>query len=124
METINELTEQIIGAAIEVHRQLGPGLLESAYQRAMELELEYRGLLFEAQKYCPIQYRNVEISDAYRVDLLVNQRVVVELKSTEGDDDVHVAQVLTYLRFTGCKIGLLINFKNRILIDGLRRLSL
>jgi len=121
---INQLTEQIIGAAIEVHRELGPGLLESAYQRALAYELTLRGLKFEEQKLCPIKYKDLLIEDAYRLDFLVSGLVVVELKTVDALLDVHEAQVLTYLKFTGCHLGLLLNFNSTTLIKGLRRLAL
>ena len=121
---INNLTDKVIGAAIEVHRELGPGLLESAYQIALEHELGLRGVEFEAQKSCAVSYKGVEIGDAYRLDLLIGNKLVVELKAVESLADVHEAQVLTYLKFTSCRIGLLINFRSRLLKHGLRRLAL
>jgi GxxExxY protein len=120
----NKLTEQIIGAAIEVHRELGPGLLESAYQRALAYEFTLHGIAFEEQKLCPIRYKDLLIEDAYRLDFLVEGLVVVELKTVDSLLDVHEAQVLTYLKFTGCHLGLLLNFNSTTLIKGLRRLAL
>lgn len=124
MTEINRLTELVIGGAIEVHRDLGPGLLESAYQKALQHELGLRKVSFEAQKVCSVAYKGLLIEDAYRLDLLLEGKVVVELKAIDALGDVHEAQVLTYLTFTGCKVGLLINFRSRLLKDGLRRLSL
>ena len=121
---LNQLTDKVIGAAIEVHRELGPGLLESAYQRALAYELTLRGIAFEEQKLCPIKYKGLIIEDAYRLDFLVAGVVVVELKPVECLADVHEAQVLTYLKFTGCHLGLLMNFHSTTLIKGLRRLAL
>jgi GxxExxY protein len=122
---INQLTEQIIGAAIEVHKELGPGLLESAYQKALAYEFGLRGLIFEEQKLCSVRYKNLLIEDAYRLDFLVRQSVVVELKAVDTLLDVHEAQVLTYLRFTSSRIGLLFNFRTTLLAKhGLRRLAL
>ena len=121
---INQLTEQVIGAAIEVHRELGPGLLESAYQRALAHELRLRNVLFEEQRLCPIKYKDLIIDDAYRLDFLVAGIVVVELKTVDSLLDVHDAQVLTYLKFTGRHIGLLLNFRSTVLTRGLRRLVL
>ena len=121
---INHLTEQIIGAAIEVHRELGPGLLESAYQRALAHELRLRKVTFEEQKLCAIKYKDLVIDDAYRLGFLVSGLVVVELKTADTLLDVHEAQVLTYLKFTGCRIGLLLNFRSTVLTRGLRRLAL
>jgi GxxExxY protein len=121
---INQLTEQIIGAAIEVHRILGPGLLESAYQRALAHELTLKGVPFDEQKLCPIKYKDLLIEDAYRLDFLVNRLVVVELKTVDSFLDVHDSQVLTYLKFSVCRVGLLMNFRSTILTRGLRRLAL
>ncbi len=120
-----KLTEQIIGAAVEVHRELGPGLLESAYQRALAHELTLRGLQFEEQKLCAVTYKNLLIENAYRLDFLVGGKVVVELKAVDALLDVHEAQVLTYLRFTSCRVGLLFNFRTTLLTKhGLSRLVL
>jgi GxxExxY protein len=121
---INELTEQIIGAGIEVHKLLGPGLLESAYQRALAHEFRLRNIAFEEQKLCPVTYKDLVIDDAYRFDFLVDGLVVVELKTVDALLDVHDAQVLTYLKFSGTHIGLLLNFRSTVLIQGLRRLAL
>ena len=121
---INQLAEQVIGATIEVHRELGPGLLESAYQRALAHVLRLRGVAFEEQKLCPIKYKDLVIDDAYRLDFLVNGLVGVELKTVDALLDVHDAQVLTYLKFTGCRIGLLLNFRSTVLTRGLRRFAL
>jgi GxxExxY protein len=120
----NQLTEQIIGAGIEVHCELGPGLLESAYQRALAHELRLRGISFEEQKLCPITYTDLVIDDAYRLDFLVGGLVVVELKTVDTLLEVHDAQVLTYLKFSHCHVGLLLNFRSTILTRGLRRLAL
>jgi GxxExxY protein len=124
-DEINQLTERIIGAAIEVHRDLGPGLLESAYQKALAHELRLRGLAFEEQKLCSVRYKDLLIEDAYRLDFLVGEKVVVELKTVDALLDVHEAQVITYLRFSSCRIGLLFNFRTTLLTKhGLRRLAL
>ncbi len=121
----NQLTERIIGAAIEVHRELGPGLLESAYQRALAHELNLRGIKFEEQKSCPVRYKELLLDNAYRLDFLVEGKVVVELKAADALLDVHEAQVLTYLRFTDCRVGLLFNFRTTLITKhGLRRLAL
>lgn len=122
--TTNHVTEQVIGAAIDVHRELGPGLLESAYQRALAHELRLRAIAFEEQVVCPVRYKDLLIDDAYRLDFLVAGSVVVEIKAVEQLLDVHDAQVLTYLRFTGCRVGLLMNFRATTLTKGLRRLAL
>jgi len=124
-EEINQLTDQIIGAAIEVHKELGPGLLESAYQKALAHEFRLRGLAFDEQKLCAITYKDLMIEDAYRLDFLVEKLVVVELKAIDELQGVHDAQVLTYLRFSACRIGLLFNFRTTLLTKhGLRRLAL
>jgi len=118
---LNKLTERIIGAAIEVHRHLGPGLLESAYETCLAYELEQRGLTVERQKALPLVYKEIRLDQGYRIDLLVAQKVVVELKVVDQFTDVHEAQVLSYLKFSGCKVGLLINFNVKLLKDGIRR---
>jgi GxxExxY protein len=123
-QEINRLTEQIIGAGIEVHRELGPGLLESAYQRALAHELRLRAVPFEEQRICPVRYKDLVMDDAYRLDFLIGNLVVVELKAVDALLDVHEAQVLTYLKFSGCRIGLLMNFRSTILTRGLKRLAL
>ena len=117
----NRLTQKIIGAAIEVHRSLGPGLLESTYTQCMHLELSARGLRFEAQRSIPIIYKGIKVDGCYRVDLIVEDVIVVEIKSTTSILPVFESQVLTYLRLTGCPIGLLINFNVPKLIDGVKR---
>jgi GxxExxY protein len=118
---LNELTGKIIGAAIEVHRHLGPGLLESAYETCLAYELEKLGLSFERQHALPLVYKEIRLDQGYRVDLLVERRVVVELKVVDQIAPVHEAQVLSYLRFSGCEIGLLLNFNVKLLKDGIRR---
>lgn len=122
-EEINAITEKIIGCAIEVHRQLGPGLLESIYEEALAIEFELAGLKYEKQVIIPVTYKGRRIGE-HRLDLLVEDMVVVELKSVERMDPVFEAQVLTYLKLTGKKVGLLINFNNRFLKDGIKRLIL
>jgi GxxExxY protein len=119
--TDQELTHSIIGAAIEVHRQLGPGLLESAYEECLAQELTLRSIPFERQKPVPVVYKGLKLECGYRVDLLVDGRVVVELKAVEALAPIHDAILLTYLRLSGCKIGLLINSHVAVLKDGIRR---
>ena len=121
---LNHLTEKIIGAAIEVHRHLGPGLLESAYESCLAYELERLGLIFERQKALPLVYKEIRLDQGYRLDLLVEQQVIVELKVVDQISPVHEAQILSYLKFSGCKIGLLINFNVKLLKDGIRRFIL
>ncbi len=121
---LNALTDSVIGAAIEVHRQLGPGLLESAYQRALAHEFRLRGIPFEEQRTCPISYKELIIDGACRLDFLVDGRLVVEMKAVDVLEEVHTAQVLTYLKFAECPIGLLLNFRSKLLTHGLRRIAL
>lgn len=122
--TDKQLTHEIIGAAIEVHKVLGPGLLESAYAECLARELALRGIPFEREKPLPVVYKDVKLECGYRVDLLVDGRVIVELKAVEALAPIHEAIVLTYLRLSGCKIGLLINFHTQVLKDGIKRLVL
>ncbi len=119
---LNKITEIIIGAAMAVHRELGPGLLESAYEACLAYELPDRGLSVERQKALPVRYRGVNVDCGYRIDLLVEGKVVVELKAVERLEAIHKAQLLSYLKLSGCKVGLLINFNVKVLKDGIRRL--
>jgi GxxExxY protein len=121
LERLNKITENIIGAAIQVHRTLGPGLLESAYMACLVYELRKRGLTAEEQRPVPLVYEEVKLECGYRMDLLVEQSVVVEVKSVEALAPIHEAQVLSYLRLSGCKLALLINFNVTVLKDGIRR---
>jgi len=122
-ERLNSLTEKTIGAAIAVHRELGPGMLEKAYERCLAFELADRGLKFERQKRLPLSYRGVQLDVGYRVDLLVEDLVVVEVKSIEHLERVHSAQVLSYLRMLKRHVGLVINFNVKLLVrDGIRRI--
>jgi len=118
----NRLTEEIIGAAIEVHRALGPGLLESIYEECLAIELELRGLGFERQRPVQIAYKGRRVAGDLRIDLLVDHKVVAELKAVERLLPVHEAQLLTYLRLSNMKVGLLINFNVPILKDGIKRM--
>lgn len=120
----NDVTEQIIASAIEVHRALGPGLLESAYEACLVYELAERGLHFQRQAALPIIYKGVRIDCGYRLDLLVEQQIIVELKAVDRIDSIHEAQLLSYLKLSNHQVGLLINFNVRLLKDGLRRLVL
>ena len=122
--TDNQLTHEIIGAAIEVHRVLGPGLLESAYEECLARELTLRNIKFERQKPLPVVYKDVKLDCGYRLDFLVEGRVVLELKAVESLAPIHEAIMLTYLRLSGCQIGLLINFHTQILKDGIKRFVL
>jgi GxxExxY protein len=119
---LNGLTEQIIGAALGVHRELGPGMLESAYEACLVFELLQRGLQVERQKSLPLVYRGRTLDCGYRIDLLVENEVIVEVKAVERLEAVHGAQVLSYLRLSGCKVGLIINFNVKWLISqGVKR---
>jgi GxxExxY protein len=118
------LTHEIIGAAIEVHRALGPGLLESAYEACLAHEFSLRGIPAERQLQLPVQYKGQPIDAAYRIDLLVNREVVLEIKAADSILPIHEAQLLTYLKLGGWKLGLLINFNVPVLKDGIRRLIL
>jgi GxxExxY protein len=119
--TDNDITHEIIGAAIEVHKRLGPGLLESANEECFAHELRLRNLRVDRQVPVPVVYRETKLECGYRIDLLVEGRIVVELKSIESLAPIHEAIILTYLRLSGHKIGLLINFNVAILKDGVRR---
>jgi len=119
--TLNELTHIIIGKAIEIHKTLGPGLLESTYQECLFYELKEAGLLVEKEKTLPLVYKEVKLEQGYRIDLLVENLVVIEIKSVEKLAPVHTAQVLTYMKLGNHKIGLLLNFNAKILKDGIKR---
>ena len=118
---LNEITETVIGAAIEVHRALGPGLLESAYEECLCYELTLRRVVVERQKPLPVVYKGVKLDCGYRLDLFVAGTVVVEIKAVEAIQPIHEAQLLTYLKIGGWKLGLLINFNVPVLKDGIRR---
>jgi GxxExxY protein len=117
----NELSNIVLGCAIEVHKQLGPGLLESAYQECLYYELKNKGLTVSKEKPMPILYKEVKLDHGYRIDLLVENKVVIEVKAVEMFTDVHTAQVLTYLRLGGYKLGLLLNFNVTTLRNGIKR---
>lgn len=118
----NLITEKIIGAAIAVHKELGPGLLESAYQECLFYELLQQDVLVEKEKPLPLVYKDVKLDCGYRIDLLVEKRIVVEIKSVDTLNDIHMAQVLTYLKLNNNRIGLLINFNVTQLTNGLKRI--
>ncbi len=118
---INEITQEVISAAIEVHRNLGPGLLESAYEACLAYELKDRGFHVERQKPLPIIYRDINVEVGYRLDLVVENAIVIELKSVEKLEPIHQAQVLSYLKLSGHRLGLLINFNVRMLKHGIKR---
>jgi GxxExxY protein len=123
-EESNTLTGSIIGAAIDVHRVLGPGLLESAYETCLNYELRLRKLKVESQKSIPVFYKDVMLDCGYRADLIVEDQVIVEVKSVSNLASIHESQLLSYLKLSGCKIGLLINFNVKYLKEGIRRMKM
>ncbi len=118
---LNTLSGKVIGLAIEVHKSLGPGLLESAYCECLSYELKNNGLYVESQKALPIIYKEIKLDHGYRIDLLVENRLVLELKTVECFTDVHFAQILTYLKLGNFPLGLLINFHTKTLKEGIKR---
>lgn len=119
----NEISEKIIGCAIQVHRELGPGLLESSYQECLYFELIQAGLLVEKEKSLPLVYKDVKLDCGYRLDLVVENKVVIEVKSVEALTDIHMAQILTYLKLSKCKLGLLMNFNVVLMKSGIKRIA-
>lgn len=124
MEELNKISYDIIGCAYRVHSKLGPGLLESTYQVCLEYELKKMGYNVEVEKALPVIYEDVKLDAGYRIDLIVNKSVIVELKSVEAINDVHIAQLLTYLKLSNIKLGLLINFNVKDLKQGIKRFVL
>lgn len=120
-EEIDAISYKIIGLAIEVHKQLGPGLLESAYQECLYYEIVNSGLTVEKQKALPIIYKDIKLDHGYRIDLLIENKIVIELKTVEAFTDVHFAQILTYLKLGNYPLGLLINFDSKILKNNIKR---
>ena len=116
-----DLTDKIIGAALEVHRTLGPGLLESTYAACLAHELTLRGVSFEKEKSLPVRYKDVLLDCGYRLDFLIDGKVIVELKAVEALNGIHAAQLMTYMRLMGCRVGLLMNFNVEKLRDGIVR---
>jgi GxxExxY protein len=116
-----DLTDKIIGAAMEVHKALGPGLLESAYEECLVLEFKNMNLLIRQQLQIPLIYKNITIQSKFRLDLLVEDKVIVEVKSVEKLLPIHEAQLITYLKLTGYRVGLLINFNEKLLMNGIMR---
>jgi GxxExxY protein len=121
--TENELSKIIIGCAIEVHTELGPGLLESIYEECLFLELQELGLKIERQKQVPICYKGKNVDTAFRIDMMIENKLIVELKACSELNDIHLAQTLTYLKLTDCKLGLLINFNVPLLKQGIKRVA-
>lgn len=121
---INDITHEILDCAYKVHSTLGPGLLENVYKTCLTHELKKKGLQVEIEKPLPLIYDDIKMEYGYRLDILVENKVVVELKTVEAFRDVHIAQVLTYLKLTNCEVGLLLNFYTKSLKDGIKRLRL
>ena len=120
----DDLSNRVIGCAIEVHRFLGPGLLESAYEQCLAYELNRSGIAFQLQHPQPVQYKDIRLDCGFRIDILVEKQLIVELKSVEAVKPIHEAQLLTYMKLADVKIGLLINFNNTRLKDGIKRFVL
>lgn len=123
-ESNKQLTHQVIGAAIEVHKVLGPGLLESAYERALVYELQQRSLAVQTQVEVPLKYKDLSLPHVHRLDIVVENQLVVELKAVSALEPVHHSQLLTYLKISGLKLGLLINFNVAVLKNGVKRIAL
>ena len=123
MMTENEISERIIGCAIQVHKALGPGLLENAYVECLFYELQKSGLKVEKQKALPLVYKEVKLDAGYRLDLIVENKVIIELKAVEALNEIHFAQLLTYLKLSGCKLGLLMNFNVLRVVEGIKRVA-
>lgn len=121
--SFNELTERVIGACIEIHRALGPGLLDSAYEECLCYELSRAGIKFERQKPLPVHYKEVNLECGHRLDLVVDQKLIVELKAVDELAPIHEAQLLTYLKLSGLTLGLLINFNVPVLKAGIKRIA-
>jgi len=119
--TENELAKTVFEAGMKVHSKLGPGLLESAYEECLFYELQKNGLFVEKQKALPLIYEDIKLDAGYRIDLLVEKKLVIEIKSVEALNDLHFAQILTYLKLSGCKLGLLINFNTVLFKNGVKR---
>jgi GxxExxY protein len=124
VEQINILTEKILRFAFKVHTELGPGLLESCYKECLFYVLNKNGIYTEKEKAMPLLFEEIRMDVGYRIDLMVEQQVIIEVKAVEAFADVHVAQVLTYLKLSGCKVGLLLNFNTAHLKNGIKRLVL
>jgi GxxExxY protein len=121
--TENEIEKIIVDQALKVHKALGPGLLESTYEACLKYELMDAGLTLESQKALPVVYNQVKLDCGYRIDLVVEAKVIIEIKSVEALNDVHMAQIITYLKLSGCKLSFLINFNVALIKDGIRRVA-
>ena len=124
MNEINSLTETILKYAFKVHSALGPGLLESSYKECLFYEFKRNGIYAEKEKAMPLYYEEIKMDIGYRVDLMIENKVIIEIKCADSFTDVHTAQLLTYLKLSGCKVGLLLNFKTASLKNGIKRLML
>jgi GxxExxY protein len=120
--TTEEIFKKVLDCSFTVHTALGPGLLESAYEECLFFEIKQSGLIVEKQKPLPLVYKEVKLDIGYRIDLLIENQVIVEIKTVDAFNDVHMAQILTYMKLTGCKLGLLVNFNVRHLKDGIKRM--
>lgn len=120
----DELSNQVIGCALEVHRNLGPGLLESTYEQCLAYELKASGIPFKLQHPLPVEYKSIKLDCGYRIDILIDERIIVELKSVDKILPIHQAQLLTYMKLASISIGLLINFNVKYLRDGIKRMVL
>lgn len=121
MEEENRIAKDVVESAIEVHRHLGPGLLESAYQATLSYLLIKKGYKVETEKSQPVEFEDIKLEVGYRLDLLINEKVIVELKTVEKLNKIHLAQILTYLKLSKCKLGLLLNFNVVLMRDGIKR---
>jgi GxxExxY protein len=121
--TENEISKVVFDAALKVHRNLGPGLLESAYEECLYYELRKAGLIVEKQKALPLVYEDVHLEVGYRVDIMIEHKVIVEIKAVEALNDVHLAQILTYQKLSNCKLGMLINFNVALIKNGIKRVA-
>ncbi|MDP1800947.1 MAG: GxxExxY protein [Bacteroidota bacterium] len=119
--TENEISQIVVDCALKIHKTLGPGLLESAYEECLFFELKNAGLFVEKQKALPLIYESVKLDVGYRIDIIIEKNFIVEVKSVEALNEVHLAQVLTYLKLSNCKLGLLINFNVKLIKDGIKR---
>lgn len=122
--TEDQISKIILDCAFKIHKTLGPGLLEKAYRECLAYEINKYGLEVEVEKSIPLIYENIKMDCGYRIDLLIDKKVVIELKSVDGFSEVHIAQTLTYMRLSGCKLGMLLNFNTKMLRDGIKRLVL
>lgn len=122
--TEDQISKIILDCAFKIHKTLGPGLLERAYRECLAYELNKYGLEVEVEKSIPLIYENIKMDCGYRIDLLIDKKVIIELKSVDGFNEVHIAQTLTYMRLSGCKLGMLLNFNTKMLRNGIKRLVL